>query len=136
MPRKKTKKTKLSPAEKKDRKRLRDRARQAKKRENPDVHDKDEPASGIVPTARWRASSRLGCPYPSCDRSTSFCVQSVLFAAWKRKARPPTTASQPVPLSVTFKGAARLSISVSSNSGTEARPVSSRERVVEPSAKW
>ncbi|EJK58945.1 hypothetical protein THAOC_20891, partial [Thalassiosira oceanica] len=36
--RKKTpKKTKLSPAEKKDRRRLRDRARQAKKREDPDV---------------------------------------------------------------------------------------------------
>ena len=42
MPRKKTpKKTKLSPAEKKDRKRLRDRARQAKKREDPDVRDKE-----------------------------------------------------------------------------------------------
>ncbi|EJK47276.1 hypothetical protein THAOC_34015, partial [Thalassiosira oceanica] len=41
MPRKKTMKTKLSPAEKKDRKRLRDRARQcqAKKRENPDVRN-------------------------------------------------------------------------------------------------
>jgi len=42
MPRKKTpKKTKLSPAEKKDRKRLSDRARQAKKREDPDVRDKE-----------------------------------------------------------------------------------------------
>ena len=42
MPRKKTpKKTKLSPAEKKDRKRLRDRARQAKKREDPYVRDKE-----------------------------------------------------------------------------------------------
>ena len=41
MPRKKTKKTKLSPAEKKDRKRLMDRARQAKKREDPDVRDKE-----------------------------------------------------------------------------------------------
>ena len=42
MPRKKTpKKTKLSAAEKKDRKRLRDRARQAKKREDPDVRDKE-----------------------------------------------------------------------------------------------
>ncbi|EJK56253.1 hypothetical protein THAOC_23901, partial [Thalassiosira oceanica] len=43
MPRKKTPKktTKLSPVEKKDRKRLRDRARQAKKREDPDVRDKE-----------------------------------------------------------------------------------------------
>ena len=41
MPRKKTTKTKLSPAEKKDRKRLMDRARQAKKREDPDVRDKE-----------------------------------------------------------------------------------------------
>ena len=39
MPRK-SKKTKLSPAEKKDRKRLRERARQAKKREDPDIRDK------------------------------------------------------------------------------------------------
>ncbi|EJK53723.1 hypothetical protein THAOC_26777 [Thalassiosira oceanica] len=42
MPRKKsTKKTKLSPAEKKDRKRLRDRARQARKREDPNVRDEE-----------------------------------------------------------------------------------------------
>ncbi|EJK50248.1 hypothetical protein THAOC_30809 [Thalassiosira oceanica] len=41
MPRKKTKKTKLSPAEKKDRIRLRDRARKARKREDPEVRGKE-----------------------------------------------------------------------------------------------
>ena len=55
---------------------------------------RSSPANGTVPTARWRASSRLGCPFPSCDRSPCFCV-----AAGPRpgSAGPPTMASQPVP---------------------------------------
>ena len=49
-------------------------------------------------TARWCrcASSRLGCPYPSCDRFPCFCVA---VGPRPGSAGPPTTVSQPVPLS-------------------------------------
>ena len=31
-------------------------------------------ANGTVPTVRWRASSKLECPYPLCDRYPCFCM--------------------------------------------------------------
>jgi len=38
-----------------------------------------------VPTARWRASSRLGCPF-SIVRSISMLMRGSRSSAWKRRA--------------------------------------------------
>ncbi|EJK45322.1 hypothetical protein THAOC_36065 [Thalassiosira oceanica] len=65
---KKTNKAKLSPAKRKDRKRLRERACQAKKREDPDVRDKENAQkrarSGqrLGPAPRGRDVGQGGCP--------------------------------------------------------------------------
>ena len=57
------------------------------------------PCLAGVRAQRQRHRERLGCPYPSCDQFPCFFCVAVGPRPGPGSAGPPTTASQPVPLS-------------------------------------